>query len=169
MLPQKSRVKPRNCETHDSIPPPEIKRLSLSPWLPHYMSLLLLFLAFHIPGFLTVYRVMSDCACPQDRMLHWTKICEVTGEEEPMSRSKTFSGRDDDNLCRYWPAAFSSQARKTGTSAATGSDGSLTWNTQRSDRCSEATRSTTGVTWQFRLSQLNYITYLKSWRRLHRG
>ena len=32
-------------------------------------------------------------------MLHWTKICKVTGEEEPMSRSKTFSGRDDDNLC----------------------------------------------------------------------
>jgi len=33
-----------------------------------------------------------------------------------MSRSKTFSGRDDDNLCLLWPAAFWSQARKTGTS-----------------------------------------------------
>ena len=44
------------------------------------------------------------------------KFCEVTGGEEPVLRSETFSGRGDDNLCLYWPAAFSSQARKTGTS-----------------------------------------------------
>jgi len=59
----------------------------------------LFILIFPISGYLTVYYVMSGSTHPQDRMLHWTKICEVTGEEEPMSRSKTFSGRDDDNLC----------------------------------------------------------------------
>ena len=67
----------------------------------------------------------------------------------------------------YWPAAFWSQARKTGTNAVTGNDGSLSCSTQLSDRCSEETRSTTGVSWQFRLSHLNYIKCLNSWRRIN--
>jgi hypothetical protein len=42
-----------------------------------------------------------------------------------MSRSKTFSGRDDDNLCLLLPrGVVVSQERKTGTSDVTESDGS---------------------------------------------
>ena len=151
-------IGPGRARTHIpfySIPPAEIICLSLSPWLPHCMYCAALYSYLSNPRFILLFikwcRVLPARRTGCCTGLKFAKLLERRSQCPGLKLSPDVMTI----ICvYYWPAAFWSQARKTGTSAVTGNDGGLSCSTQLSDRCSEATRNTTGVSWQFSLSQI---------------